>query len=351
MILSESRILVTRTDRLGDVLLATPVLKRIREFYPNAKLSFLVRREWMPVLQYGPEVELIEYRPGMSVNELAKTLEEKRFDVAVVLRDEAVVSRAVRQAGIPVRVGPYSTLRSLLMFNQGVLQRRSRCSKHEAEYNLDLLARIRVPINSPARDPADLPRSWIEYPVHVRAGVDQWLKAHGALGVRYWCLHPGSSGSARYLQAGRMMELVYECLARLANHPGSKLILTGGPHEAELLNSIKEKAPEVLVFGGTEPQGLDSLAELYRRADAVIAHGTGPLHLAAAVGTRVLAIFPPLYVLSERRWGPLTPRRLTWLPSVDCPEKFRCRGAKCRYYDCMERFEVSRTLDRFEENL
>jgi ADP-heptose:LPS heptosyltransferase len=351
MILSESRILVTRTDRLGDVLLATPVLKRLREFYPHARLSFLVREEWMPVLQYGPEVELIAYRPGVSVKELARVLKEKRFDVAVVLRDEAIVSRAVREAGIPVRVGPYSTLRSLLTFNQGLLQRRSRCSKHEAEYNLDLLTRLRVPINSPAQTATDLPRSWIEYPVHVRGEVDQWLKTHEALGVKYWCLHPGSSGSARYLQPGRMMELVYECLARLANHPGSKLILTGGPHEAEMLESIRAKAPEVLIFGGAEPKGLDALAELYRRADAVIAHGTGPLHLAAAVGTRVLAIFPPLFVLSERRWGPLTPRRLTWLPAVDCPEKFRCQGPKCRYYDCMERFEVSRTLDRFEEQL
>ena len=144
------------------------------------------------------------------------------------------------------------------------------------------------------------------------------------------------------------MELVYECLARLSHHDGAKLIITGGPHEDELLQTIKAKAPEVLLFGGQEAKGLAALAELYRRADTVIAHGTGPLHLAAAVGARVLAIFPPLFVLSERRWGPLTVKRLTWVPDVDCPEKYRCRGPKCRYYDCMDRFEVGATVEKYE---
>ena len=346
MILSESKILVTRTDRLGDVLLATPVLKKIREFYPHVKLSFLVREEWMPVLQYGDEVNLIAYRPNMSVKELAAILSEHNFDVAIVLRDEAVVSQAIKKAEIPVRVGPYSTLRSLLTFNQGLLQRRSRCSKHEAEYNLELLQRIKIPAAKPARVAEELPHSWIHYSTQVRSDIDQWQKANHMLGVKFWCLHPGSSGSARYLQPGRMMELVYECLARLAPHDGAKLVITGGPHEEALLQEIKSKAPDVVIFGGEHNLGLAALAELYRRADLVIAHGTGPLHLAAAVDTRVLAIFPPLHVLSERRWGPLTAKRLTWIPAVECPEKYRCRGPKCKYYDCMDRFEVGATLDR-----
>ncbi|MBS1960164.1 MAG: glycosyltransferase family 9 protein [Bdellovibrionales bacterium] len=346
MILSESKILVTRTDRLGDVLLATPVLKKIREFYPHAKLSFLVREEWMPILQYGDEVDLIAYRPNMNVKELAATLSERNFDVAIVLRDEAVVSQAVKRAEIPVRVGPYSTLRSLLTFNQGLLQRRSRCSKHEAEYNLELLQRIKIPVAKPARVAGELPHSWIHYQTQVRGEIDQWQKAHHMLGVKFWCIHPGSSGSARYLQPGRMMELVYECMARLAPHEGARLVITGGSHEESLLQEIKSKAPDVVIFGGEHNLGLAALAELYRRADLVIAHGTGPLHLAAAVDTRVLAIFPPLHVLSERRWGPLTAKRLTWIPAVECPEKYRCRGPKCKYYDCMDRFEVGATLDR-----
>jgi hypothetical protein len=73
------------------------------------------------------------------------------------------------------------------------------------------------------------------------------------------------------------------------------------------------------------------------------------LHLAAAVGARVLAIFPPLYVLSEKRWGPLTNKRMTWLPAVNCPEKYKCRGPSCQFYDCMDRFEVRGVLEDFEK--
>ena len=106
------KILVTRTDRLGDVLLATPVLKRIREFYPEAKLSFLVQKAWMPVLQYGEEVELIAYDPQESAVALGERLKKEKFDSVVILRDEKKVTQAVFRAGIPNRVGPYSSLRS-----------------------------------------------------------------------------------------------------------------------------------------------------------------------------------------------------------------------------------------------
>jgi len=71
--------------------------------------------------------------------------------------------------------------------------------------------------------------------------------------------------------------------------------------------------------------------------------------LAAAVGTPVLAIFPPIFVLSEKRWGPLIPRRSVWVPpGVACPALYRCIGEKCEYYDCMDRFRVSDAIARLE---
>lgn len=334
---------------MGDVLLATPVLKRIREFYPKARVSFLVRPEWMPILELEG-VQLVPYDPQSSVSHLANQIQELKCDAAVVLRDEPLVSQAVKKSGIPYRVGPYSSVRSLWCFNHGMVQRRSRCTRHEAEYNLQLLARLGIPVAPPARTPEELPKSWVHYSPQVRSVTDQWLKSRGALGSKLWCVHPGSSGSSRYLPEGRMIELLYECLARLSTTPGAKLILTGGPQEKVLLQKLKEQVPEVETFVSDSPElGLAALAELYRRADVVIAHGTGPLHLAAAMGARVLAIFPPLFVLSEKRWGPLTPRRLTWLPVVECPEKYKCRGPRCAAFDCMDRFEVRGVIEDFEK--
>ncbi len=332
-----ARILVTRTDRLGDVLLATPVLKKIKETYPEAKISFLVQKQWMPILQYdllkdGSQVELIEYQPEMQASELAEIFKAKKFEVAIVLRDEKKITKAVKRAKIAVRVGPYSSLRSFFAFNAGLLQRRSLCKMHEAEYNLELLTKIGIPFQSQVLPTV---RSWVSFSDHARQKIALEFKSAG-----YIALHPGSSGSSRYVSQSTLQALAQSLIAK-----GESVVITGGPHEHALLKAFKTAVPAVTIFGGEEPRTLDELAALYERASVVVAHGTGPLHLAAAVGAPTFGIFPPLFVLSETRWGALSNSRYTWVPlSVQCPEKYRCRGAKCVYYDCMDRFQVDEAI-------
>jgi ADP-heptose:LPS heptosyltransferase len=327
------RILVTRTDRLGDVVLATPVIRRLRALHPEAQIDFLVRPEWAPVLRFPHPVRVRLYDPDLSASALARQFREERYDVAYVLRDEARVSVAVARSGIPLRVGPYSSLRSFFVFNRGVLQRRSRCLKHEAEYNLDLVGGT----------DSGPPRAWVETSEQAKAKASAFLSGRGFQSKQYVVLHPGSSGSARYLK----QELLHEFARRILSK-GIPLILSGGPAEEQLLREFQAQVPGVCLLGGSTGPGLDVLAEVLRGAKAVIAHGTGPLHLAAAVGTPVLAIFPPLFVLSEKRWGPLVDRRSVWMPPVDCPEKFRCAGSACPVYDCMDLFNVESALQTLE---
>jgi ADP-heptose:LPS heptosyltransferase len=324
------RILVTRTDRLGDVILATPVLRMLRTLRPEARISFLVRKSWMPVLAYGPEVELIPYDPDCGVEDLERELSSRKFDVAYVLKDESKVTRAVKKAGIPIRVGPLSSFRSWLSFNEGRFQRRSSCRMHEAEYNLDLITR-----QSPASDPDHLPRAWIATAPDAKLRALSFLKKHGLTPRGFIVLHPGSSGSSRYVKLPMLHYFVQRVLQK-----GIPVVVSGGPLESEILEGFKQASPQVRVLGSGEGLELDGMAEVYRMARVVVAHGTGPLHLAAAVETPVLALFPPIFVLSEKRWGPLIEKRKVWVPSVNCPEKYRCRGERCPSFDCMDLFDV-----------
>jgi heptosyltransferase-3 len=339
------KILVTRTDRLGDVMLATPVVRKIAEAYPQAKITFLVQKTWMPVLQYeNPNVELMEYDPSVTVDALAAKLAAEKFDSAVVIRDEKTVTRAVKKAKIPVRIGPYSTFRSFFAFNRGVFQKRSKCKMHEAEYNLDLLKELGIQLAPIATTASELPKSWVKYRTSADPAVFEFLKANGLHELSYVCVHPGSSGSARYIPTELMVDLVKGLQLK-----GHRVVLTGTVVEAALLGEIASLAPGAVIFGGSEQKPLDQLAALYARAKVVVAHGTGPLHLAAALGAPVFAIFPPIFVLSEKRWGPLTENRVVWVPpGVDCPAKYKCLGPKCGYYDCMLRFEVTSAVQKIE---
>jgi ADP-heptose:LPS heptosyltransferase len=329
------RILVTRTDRLGDVMLATPVLKALKKTHPFAQISFLVQKQWMPVLQYGSEITLIEYDPKESASILAERLRKENFQRVIVLRDEKTVTKAVRLAKIPERVGPYSSFRSFFSFNRGKFQKRSACKMHEAEYNLNLVTQVR-----PARTVEELPSAWVETGPQAKARAENFLRSEGLLGQKFFVIHPGSSGSARYVKQTELHALARALLAE-----GKFVCVSGGPDEATLLDEFSSAVPEIKILGKEKAIGLDGMAEVYRKAEAVIAHGTGPLHLAAAVGAPVLAIFSPIFVLSEKRWGPLTPKRSVWTPpDVNCPAKFQCLGSRCAYFDCMDRFTVQGAL-------
>ena len=330
------KILVTRTDRLGDVLLATPVLKQLKETYPQAEITFLVQKLWMDVLQYA-DVRLMEYAPNAP--DLVERLKKEKFDFAVVLRDEKPVSLAIKKAGIPYRIGPYSTLRSFFLFNHGKWQRRSRCKMHEAQYNLQLLEKLPHAEKLPSKESL---HSWVVYSTSAQEVIEKWLSAQHLTPGQYVCVHPGSSGSSRYLKIERMIALVQELIQK-----NISVVLTGGMTELELLHRIAEAIQgKVHIFAG---KPLSHLAELYRHSSAVIAHGTGPLHLAAAVDAPVYALFPPIFVLSEKRWGPLTAQREVWTPHVPCPAHYRCLGEKCPYFDCMDRFKIEEAVQKILE--
>jgi len=332
------RILVTRTDRLGDVILATPVLRELRESNPTAEIFFLCHRSWHPILQFGPEVELISYDPQVGEAELSATIRRLRFDVAYVLKDDPKVSKAIRSAKVPVRIGPYSSLRSFFLFNEGKWQRRSQCLMHEAEYNLDLVAPRR-----PALQVDDLPRAWVATTDSAKIRAQEYLLKKKLSSQGFIVIHPGSSGSARYVDQKKIHYLAQRLMQR-----GARVVISGGPGETSILETFKENAKGVVILGPGDGLELDGMAEVYRHAKVVIAHGTGPLHLAAAVETPVFAIFPPLFVLSEKRWGPLVSKRAIWIPGVACPEKFKCRGERCASYDCMELFDVETAVHEVE---
>jgi ADP-heptose:LPS heptosyltransferase len=292
----------------------------------------------MPILAFGESVHLIAYDPAITEEHLTSLLKNYQFDQAYVLKDEKTVSRAVKAAGIPLRFGPYSSLRSFFLFNEGRFQRRSRCLMHEAEYNLDL-----VTLREPAGDLAGLPKAWIQTAPGSRERALGFLQKTKLTGKAFIVIHPGSSGSARYVKIEKLHHLAQRLIQK-----GHSVMISGGPIETEILSDFKKKVPEVVLLSAGEGLELDGLAEVYRCARVVVAHGTGPLHLAAAVNVPVLAIFPPLFVLSETRWGPLCQKRSVWVPEVACPEKYRCRGARCQYFDCMDRFDVENAVQKIE---
>ncbi len=149
---SYSKILICRTDRIGDVILTLPVITYLRMADKKAHITFLGAEYSRKVLQNNPYLdEFIVYEPkgrhaGLAgLFTLAAEMRRAKFDTVLHIFPRFKVSLAAFLAGIRVRVGPAARWYSFL-YNKKLNIHRSRVEKHELEYNLDYLAPLKVPL-------------------------------------------------------------------------------------------------------------------------------------------------------------------------------------------------------------
>jgi heptosyltransferase III len=295
-----NRILVVRPDRLGDVILSTPAFAAIKQGFPEARLTVMVKDAFRPILEGLPFIDAFlpaDHRPGVAeFGQLIRALRQEEFDAAVVLQSDKKISAAILLAGIPIRVGPLSKPHTYLAFNRGMRQSRSRVQLHEGDYNLQLLEKLGVVV----------PRRSIPTQVSVdrvsESEARRWLEHEGFRpGQSLVVVHPGMGGSALNWPEQNYVELIRAILK-----DGVKVLVTGGPSESELLGRIGQalggRRGSALFYEGSG--GIRMLAGLQSFAKLVVAPSTGPLHLAVALGKRVVTFYPDIPVQSPRRWGP-----------------------------------------------
>jgi ADP-heptose:LPS heptosyltransferase len=352
------RVLVVRADRLGDVVLSTPVFQVIKENYPEARLTVLVRPEVAPLLRGLESVdEVLVLEPEAHSGprgffRLVSDLRAGKFRIAVVLQSQWRVALAIFLAGVRYRVGPLSKLHSFLFYNRGLRQHRSQVEMHEADYNLQLLRRIGIRVGS-----RQVPTA-VHVPAEAREAAAQWLSGRGWTEAQpLIVVHPGMGGSALNWPEGHYLELIHALLRE-----GRRVLVTGGSGEEPLLTRLREaletgqsdQKERALFYGGPGTRGVEFLAGLYSFASVVVAPSTGPLHVAVAMGKPVVTFYPPIRVQSAIRWGPyLHDEALASIlvPEMYCGEDFRCRGPICHYYPCMRSVLVSQAHEQVKSQL
>lgn len=323
-------VLVMRTDRIGDVLLTTPLAEAIKRNRPGWRVTFLVRRGLAELVLCHPAVDGVIAvaegdRPWDEPLRILGRFRRERVDVAIAVSPTLRNALAAWVARVPVRIGTRYRAWSFL-FNRRVAHHRRPSEKHEVEYNLDLLEPLGI------RPGGEAPRivvpEWAASP--VRGTLDRETPAGAG---RLVAVHPGSGGSSVDWPPGRFAALV----DLLSSRGGATVLLTGSTEEKARVDDVAARVE------GTPPVRLDGrlslvgLAALYRECGLLVANSTGPLHLAMAVGTPVVGLYCRLPTRHPTRWGPygptphavLTPGETT---CADCTDG-RARG------DCMAGIE------------
>ncbi|HZY03541.1 MAG TPA: glycosyltransferase family 9 protein [Anaeromyxobacteraceae bacterium] len=317
------RVLVVRYSALGDVVLATSVLEPLRESHPGVRVEWVTDAAYAPLLEGLPELSAVHrldrrgLRPAL---ELGRAL-AGRFDVAVDLQGKvksALVARAAPRRIAFQRRAPGRAALAALGWDPPLGR------AHATELYAEALRPLGV--ERPGRPRVSLSPA-------ARARAEEALA--GARGPAV-ALAPGARWATKRWPAARFARLA-EALAA----DGASLVLAGGPGDAPALAAFRAacRAP---VAADVSALPLDALAGALARVRLLVACDSGPVHLATAVGTPVLALFGPT---PPARWGPRPPGRALQI-TISCAPCSNHGAERCPegHHRCMLDLGVERVL-------
>ncbi len=322
------RILITRTDRLGDVVLSTPVVRHMRKLFSGAHIAFMVRPENRDILANNPHLdEVIVYdKYGsqgsfLATIKFALSLRKKSFDLGIALHPTNRAHIILFLAGIPVRVG-YDRKMGFLLTKR-VSHIKQEGGRHEVDYNFDLLEKAGFNVEGADRKP------YIETSEEEKITVDSIQKSEGIEGG-FVTIHAGASCPSKRWSAERFAR-VGDILSEKYN---LKVVLIGG-NETEKYSSLVTSKMKHKPVDLTGALLIGELAELLSRSRVFISNDSGPVHVAAAMKTPVVAIFGRKSPgLSPKRWGPLGVKDVILHKDVGCQ---KCLAHKCdRDFECLK---------------
>lgn len=288
------RILAIRNDRFGEFLLTLPAVRALKKKYPQAQLSLAVDsyvRELAEGIDGVDEVISWDNRRHRlsQIIAFARRLKQKHFDMSIAFNPSKEINIICFLAGIPRRIG-YARKWPFLL-NSTIADTKHFARKHEIEYNLELAQAAGA-----ETDNASLLGLFSEQKL-LSQNIETLLPLSTR---RLIAIHPFTSDSTKQWPLQRFRALADEIL----NFPDTKVVIIGAKSERSQALSIFAGGHKNLlnVVGQTS---LLQLAVLLKRCRLLISGDSGPMHLAAAMGTAVIALFrTDIASKSARRWGP-----------------------------------------------
>jgi len=305
------RVALVKLSSLGDVVHALPLAATLRAARPAARLTWIVERREAAILREHPaldEVIVVDtrgWRRAPSAGALAAALRDvralrrrlaaARFDVAIDAQGLIKSGLLLAATRARVRVGfaravarePLSALFATTHVTP------PPAAAHVVDQYLTLLGALGI---TDRRHEFRLPSS-----SSAETRVDEWLAAAGIKPRRRLAiLNPGAGRADKRWPIGQFATLA----RRLVDDGGAQVVITWGPGEEDLARGVAGAAAAV----GTgvtlaPPTDLDTLLALLRRASVVVAGDTGPLHLAAALGTPCVGLFGPTSPVRNGPYG------------------------------------------------
>ncbi len=320
----QKKILIIRTDRIGDVVLTLPLAKILKSHFPNAMVTYLINEYTSAVFFNHPHVDKIITIPAnksLTISELKQIIKKNNFDICINVSPKFSNALSVFLSGIKTRIGTGYRWYSFL-FNKRIYEHRKDAKFNELEYNIHLLNKLGINEN--------VNKSNVVFGIQSDKNSEQQVQnTFSELNIdstkKNLIIHPGSRGSSVDWPFQRFKELVN----LLAHELDFNIFLTGSKKETDMCEKLKYGKNTFNLSGKFNLKEFISLINL---SDLLISNSTGPIHIAAALNKNVIGFYPKVPQLSAKRWGPYTNKAIIFEPEIDCSN---CTRKKCEELNCM----------------
>lgn len=336
------KIIISRTDKIGDLILSIPSFFMAKKMYPEAEIILLVRKYNYEIVKNLPFVDRVYRIDDFRQEELLEKIKYFNADIFVALYNDSFIAKLAKASKAKKRIGPISKLSSIFAFNKGVYQKRSKSIKNEADYNLDLIKKI-----DPQRFDEVFEIKTDIYLEDENRNIAKLFFESRNIGAKSLVVNPFMGGSAKNITDDEYISLLQKIYDRVE---GMDIIITCHISEEErgqkLISGINRERVHLFANGGS----LLNLAGIIERGKVYFGGSTGPTHIAGALKKDIVAIYPNKKTQSPTRWGVYNNPNVSYVVP-DRPERKVKENYSHKTFDSYDESIENEILNLLEEKL
>lgn len=331
-----TRILVRSLNWVGDAIMATPTISRLRQFYADAHITVMVRPWVAAIYEHNPDVDalLVVDDSGAGLWKAASRIQQEKFTLGIALPNSLRAALLLKLGGVPVRIGYARGFGRKLLLNRPVVLDPELLKVHQVYYYLGIIA-------GTCGKPEGAPRLTLNAGELERGEMQRLLGGMGLdRGAPLIGIAPGSINS----NAKRWAPERFAALADyLGKTHGAQVLLLGSAKEQDVLERVAALSrPHVHNLAGKVTLG--QLIALVERLQALVCNDSGAMHIGAAMGIPTVAVFGPT------EWAttyPFSPRAaMVRKEGIDCAP---CMLRECPIdHRCMTGVTIEMVAEKLE---
>jgi lipopolysaccharide heptosyltransferase II len=324
---------------IGDVVLTTPIVRAVREHYPEAFIAYLGDAEAVSLLEHNPYLnEIIPYNfSKSSLIEQPRVifqLRKRKFDIAIDLFSNPRSALLMYASGAKMRIGKDVKGRGNLYTHR---IRDDGKPKTAIEFHYQYLVPLGI-------EPKHF-RTEIFLTEDEKREARNYLKWQDVdLAKPIIGLHPGATWPAKMWQWEKFADLIDLLRAKL----DAQVIVTQGPKDKELIDKISQRATGNFV--PLPMMRVRQLAAIISQCTVYISNDAAPMHISVAVGTKTIGIFGPG---EENIWFPYSPPHVALRKDVPCHPCHLdfCNREGDGFMECMKLLSVKEVFEEIKKRL